>query len=193
MKRSRESEEDCDTISDSPYAPSIAQSDVGIRHVSKITELDSAVSDTDDENGVAMKCFLPPHREPLIFNSYEEYESHYRSFHTHRCLDCRKNFPSEHLLNVHIEEWHDPLVVVKRDRGEHTVCITLAIDIQRVLIEALPVFLFRRGVREEVLDTSETPHALDRQACLSEKLFLRYNQGWHRWQTITVERCARPQ
>ncbi|KAG6004872.1 hypothetical protein E4U21_000648 [Claviceps maximensis] len=79
-------------------------------------------SDTEDEasHRTTMKCFLPPHREPLAFKTYQEYESHYNTFHTNRCLECRKNFPSEHLLSVHIEESHDPLVRIKRDRGEHT-------------------------------------------------------------------------
>ncbi|KAK0389448.1 hypothetical protein NLU13_3023 [Sarocladium strictum] len=120
MKRSRESEEDSALEPDSLDASSTEQPYFGRRPVPKITELDTAVLEDDEETGVDMKCFLPPHKEPLTFNSYEEYESHYRSYHTHRCLDCRKNFPSEHLLNVHIEECHDPLVIVKRDRGEHT-------------------------------------------------------------------------
>lgn len=83
-------------------------------------------SDTGDEasHRTTMKCSLPPHRELLAFNSYQEYESHYNTFHTNRCLECRKNFPSEHLLSVHIEESHDPLVRVKRDKGEHTVSKT---------------------------------------------------------------------
>lgn len=68
-----------------------------------------------------MRCNLPPHREPLAFKTYDEYEVHYNKSHTNRCLECRKNFPSEHLLNVHIEECHDPLVTVKREKGEHTV------------------------------------------------------------------------
>ncbi|KAJ4262199.1 hypothetical protein NW757_000464 [Fusarium falciforme] len=67
-----------------------------------------------------MRCNLPPHREPLAFKTYDEYEVHYNKSHTNRCLECRKNFPSEHLLNVHIEECHDPLVTVKREKGEHT-------------------------------------------------------------------------
>lgn len=71
-----------------------------------------------------MKCSLPPHKEPFTFTSYGEYEAHYIKFHTHRCLECQKNMPSEHLLSVHIEECHDPLVVVRRDKGEHTVCLT---------------------------------------------------------------------
>ncbi|KAG5982086.1 hypothetical protein E4U55_002300 [Claviceps digitariae] len=79
-------------------------------------------SDNQDEAShyYTIKCSLPPHREPLAFISYQEYESHYNNFHTNRCLECRKNFPSEHLLSVHIEEFHDPLVRVKRDKGEHT-------------------------------------------------------------------------
>ncbi|KAM5351544.1 hypothetical protein ACJ41O_004267 [Fusarium nematophilum] len=67
-----------------------------------------------------MRCTLPPHREHLAFKSYDEYEVHYQKSHTNRCLECHKNFPSEHLLNVHIEEYHDPLVSVKREKGEHT-------------------------------------------------------------------------
>ena len=93
----------------------------------KIVELDSAIlaSPSAPQQGQqrqsTMKCSLPPHREGLAFTSYAEYESHYRKAHTNRCVECRKNFPSEHLLNVHIEECHDSFVAVKRERGEHTV------------------------------------------------------------------------
>ncbi|KAG6039250.1 hypothetical protein E4U19_006512 [Claviceps sp. Clav32 group G5] len=85
---------------------------------SLLLDLDLEDEEASDRN--VMKCFLPPHREPIAFKSHEEYESHYASVHTNRCLECRKNFPSEHLLSVHIEEWHDPLVRIKRDKGEHT-------------------------------------------------------------------------
>ncbi|KAK3380031.1 hypothetical protein B0T24DRAFT_647383 [Lasiosphaeria ovina] len=84
----------------------------------KIKELDPE-SITKD-NGVEMRCSLPPHKEPRTFSSYEEYETHYRSEHMNRCLECRKNFPSGHLLGVHIEDFHDSFVAVKRERGEHT-------------------------------------------------------------------------
>ncbi|KAJ6446363.1 zinc finger domain-containing protein [Purpureocillium lavendulum] len=67
-----------------------------------------------------MRCSLPPHKSAISFGSYGEYEAHYHQFHTNRCLECNKNFPSDHLLSVHIEEWHDPLVKVRRDKGEHT-------------------------------------------------------------------------
>lgn len=129
MKRSREPEEDAVGDPRESTDRRTPDQDGYSRHAAKITGLDIAVTDEDDEDSgqpVAMQCSLPPHKEPLKFKSYEEYETHYHSFHTNRCLDCRKNFPSEHLLNVHIEEWHDPLVVVKRDRGEHTVSLKIA-------------------------------------------------------------------
>jgi hypothetical protein len=114
MKRSRELEEDLDSDSEQTNA------EPPLRPVSKVTQLESAIG--DEEDTIAMRCNLPPHKEPLAFSSYDEYEVHYNKSHTNRCLECHKNFPSEHLLNVHIEEYHDPLVIVKREQGEHTVC-----------------------------------------------------------------------
>ncbi|VUC28299.1 unnamed protein product [Clonostachys rosea] len=113
MKRSREPEEAIESGSDA---------EVSLRPAVKYTELDSTVEsgDEDDHNSVAMRCSLPPHAEPLKFTTYGDYETHYSKFHTNRCLECRRNFPSQHLLGLHIEEFHDPLVVIKRDNGEHT-------------------------------------------------------------------------
>lgn len=79
------------------------------------------------ESGVAhhtteMICSLPPHRQTVSFASYEEYEIHYNKSHVNRCHKCTKNFPTEHFLNLHIEETHDALVSVKKERGERTVC-----------------------------------------------------------------------
>lgn len=72
-----------------------------------------------------MRCSLPPHRETLSFTSYEDYEIHYIKDHVNRCSDCSKNFPAGHLLNLHIEENHDPLAAARRARGEKTVSSTL--------------------------------------------------------------------
>ncbi|CAM1505574.1 Fc.00g112110.m01.CDS01 [Cosmosporella sp. VM-42] len=119
MKRSREPEHYLDSDSHRADANHSTDSNVAIRHVTKITELDTSAVE-DEEDSVAMRCSLPPHREVLIFKSYDEYESHYNKSHMNRCLECRKNFPTEHLLGVHIEECHDPLVLVKREKGEHT-------------------------------------------------------------------------
>nr|XP_036578275.1 C2H2 type zinc finger domain protein [Colletotrichum truncatum]KAF6785476.1 C2H2 type zinc finger domain protein [Colletotrichum truncatum] len=67
-----------------------------------------------------MKCSLPPHKEAISFKSYDEYETHYIKAHMNRCLECGRNLPSEHLLNVHHEECHDSFAAVRRERGEHT-------------------------------------------------------------------------
>jgi hypothetical protein len=118
MKRSREPEEYLES------AVRTDDADTVVRPNPKIVEIDSAV--TDDSLAISdgtMRCSLPPHKEPLSFQSYSEFEAHYNSFHTNRCHECRKNFPSEHLLGVHIEECHDPLVIVRREKGEHTVCL----------------------------------------------------------------------
>ncbi|KOS19282.1 Zinc finger protein 511 [Escovopsis weberi] len=115
MKRSREPEEHLEpgageTQCDEPPA------DEQPRHVKTPT------IDDGDEDGpeFAMRCSLPPHREAIGFRSYGDYEAHYQRDHTNRCLECRRNFPTEHLLGIHIEECHDPLARVARERGEHT-------------------------------------------------------------------------
>ncbi|KAK3375172.1 hypothetical protein B0H63DRAFT_482070 [Podospora didyma] len=83
----------------------------------KFTELEP---ETASVSSVNMRCSLPPHKEALVFSSYDEYEAHYRNQHGNRCHECRRNFPSAHFLDLHIEEMHDSFLAVKRERGEHT-------------------------------------------------------------------------
>ncbi|KAI9646712.1 hypothetical protein NHQ30_004709 [Ciborinia camelliae] len=81
----------------------------------------SKIFHIDQESGESlsvMRCSLPGHHRTLSFLSYDDYEVHYKKSHMNRCLECRKNFPSEHFLNLHIEENHDALVSVRKDRGE---------------------------------------------------------------------------
>jgi hypothetical protein len=124
MKRSREPEEelrttDCPTVANSEEKGSTVSQTTHV-HVSKITELDESAAD-ESSSLPAMKCLLPGHIEPLVFQSYAEYEVHYAKSHTNRCNECKKNFPSDHLLNIHIEECHDAFAAVLREKGEHTV------------------------------------------------------------------------
>ncbi|KAL9489408.1 hypothetical protein ACSS6W_001685 [Trichoderma asperelloides] len=120
MKRSREAEEHLELDPQVGDSPHLADVEVDLRPVSKIAGLDSAIEDEEAE--FVMRCSLPPHKEPVGFRFYDEYETHYHNFHTNRCIECRKNFPTDHLLNVHIEECHDPLARVAREKGEHTGC-----------------------------------------------------------------------
>ncbi|KAH0366547.1 hypothetical protein KCU65_g5205, partial [Aureobasidium melanogenum] len=82
----------------------------------KYTHLDSSTPGTTN---TAITCTLPPHH-PIKFTTYDDYEVHYHKAHSFRCIECAKNFPSEHFLSLHIAERHDPLNRVKRDRGEKT-------------------------------------------------------------------------
>ncbi|RKF54847.1 putative c2h2 type zinc finger domain protein [Erysiphe neolycopersici] len=85
----------------------------------KFIELDQ---DKLDVNNIApapmMCCNLPPHRDTLKFKSFEEYNVHYIKEHTNRCLECFRNFPTNHLLSLHIEENHNTLFVIKKERGD---------------------------------------------------------------------------
>lgn len=64
-------------------------------------------------------CSLPPH-SLQSFTSYEEHDIHYQKYHVNRCSDCSKNFPTEHFLNLHIAENHDPIRDARKERGEKT-------------------------------------------------------------------------
>ncbi|KAG8161435.1 hypothetical protein KVR01_008422 [Diaporthe batatas] len=111
MKRSREPEED--------YLPSsTTEQDVEIVPVSKFLGLD--VADNSQSTPILdFACSLPGHGPGLRFPSYEEYESHYHKAHENRCIDCRKNFPSSHMLNLHIGEFHDALTELRKEKGEN--------------------------------------------------------------------------
>jgi hypothetical protein len=65
-------------------------------------------------------CTLPPscNYRPIHFRTIKEYESHYNSLHVNVCLVCKKVFPSQRLLELHLTEFHDPLSAARRDRGE---------------------------------------------------------------------------
>ncbi|KAK4106098.1 hypothetical protein N658DRAFT_389780, partial [Parathielavia hyrcaniae] len=133
MKRSREPEEshreDVAAVGANTRASAAGHGNDRLTHNSncageasppaaKIPELD--LSDNGDGRDIRMRCSLPPHKEPVIFSSYDEYETHYRGQHTNRCVDCRKNFPSAHLLGLHIEETHDSFAQLRREKGERT-------------------------------------------------------------------------
>ncbi|KAK7717347.1 hypothetical protein SLS64_002837 [Diaporthe eres] len=110
MKRSREPEEDCEPSS-------TTEQDVTIVPVSKFVGLDTDDSHSDTTTDI--KCSLPGHGPGMRFATYQDYESHYHQAHSNRCLDCRKNFPSSHILNLHIREFHDALTELRKEKGDH--------------------------------------------------------------------------
>lgn len=78
--------------------------------------------DTSSQNHKpVIYCSLAPHARSLPFLSYEDYEIHYLKDHSNRCSDCNKNFPTQHFLQLHIGENHDPINEARRAKGEKTV------------------------------------------------------------------------
>ncbi|KAL9134169.1 MAG: hypothetical protein Q9175_004647 [Cornicularia normoerica] len=77
---------------------------------------------TSDERSTpaVMKCSLPPHHDTISFSTFEEFEIHYAKEHAHRCSGCRKNFPTEHFLGLHISENHDPMIEARRAKEQKT-------------------------------------------------------------------------
>lgn len=92
-------------------------------HSPKYLHISDYPSRTTD---AVMKCSLPPHREILAFSTFEDFEIHYAKEHANRCSECRKNFPTNHFLELHIGENHDPLSEARRARGEKTVRVQVS-------------------------------------------------------------------
>jgi hypothetical protein len=81
------------------------------------TDDDSTEDEQTDSSGIA--CALPPHtREPLVFTNRSEFYEHYYATHIFVCDACNATLPDEHFLNLHFAEYHDPINLVKKDRGE---------------------------------------------------------------------------
>lgn len=115
MKRSRDEFDNDDSLSPalqgSPVSsPEDSSGAVKIVHLSQ-----EAASPTE-----VMRCSLAGHPE-LSFANYDEYESHYNQSHLWKCAECRHNFPSEHYLGLHIEEHHDSMIQIRKERGEKIV------------------------------------------------------------------------
>lgn len=43
------------------------------------------------------------------FDSLSRYEAHYNSTHRNVCSQCKRVLPSNYLLDVHLQEWHDSM------------------------------------------------------------------------------------
>ncbi|KAL7992834.1 hypothetical protein Chor_017090 [Crotalus horridus] len=81
----------------------------------------------------AQTCFLFPCRTSefscqiggcsQVFNTLESYEHHYNMLHRNVCSSCKRSFPSTHLLDVHILEWHDSLFQIMAEKQNMYQCL----------------------------------------------------------------------
>lgn len=142
MKRSREPEADSYVaLIGGDDAEANTDSSADTAPAAKIVELDPR-----SNSGVDMKCSLPPHKEILIFKTYEEFESHYSKAHSYRCLECGRNLPSAYMLDLHHEECHDTFLALKREKGEHTVSTNSQNDREKHQADMYIVLMFRGRV-----------------------------------------------
>lgn len=51
-----------------------------------------------------------------VFDTLEGYEHHYNTLHRNVCSFCKRSFPSGHLLDIHISEWHDSLFQIMAEK-----------------------------------------------------------------------------
>ncbi|XP_072347450.1 zinc finger protein 511 [Scyliorhinus torazame] len=58
-----------------------------------------------------------------LFDTLENYEHHYNTFHRNVCSSCKRSFPSSHLLNIHILEWHDSLFQILTAKQNMYICL----------------------------------------------------------------------
>ncbi|KAF9138635.1 hypothetical protein BG015_002314 [Linnemannia schmuckeri] len=69
---------------------------------------------------VAQACHYGSCHGEKTFSSAAMYEHHFDTNHRHICQTCKKAFPGEKWLVLHIREVHDVLVRIQRERGERT-------------------------------------------------------------------------
>jgi len=53
------------------------------------------------------------------------YEMHYNTLHRYVCSSCRRCFPTQHLLDLHLDEWHDAMFELK-STSQKMVCFIFA-------------------------------------------------------------------
>ncbi|KAK2099359.1 hypothetical protein P7K49_024810 [Saguinus oedipus] len=53
-----------------------------------------------------------------VFDALDDYEHHYHTLHRNVCSFCKRAFPSGHLLDAHILEWHDSLFQILSERQD---------------------------------------------------------------------------
>ncbi|XP_047208298.1 zinc finger protein 511 [Girardinichthys multiradiatus] len=59
----------------------------------------------------------------VVFSTLDEYEHHYNSLHRHVCCSCRRSLPSAHLLDIHLQEWHDSLFIILAQKQDMYLCL----------------------------------------------------------------------
>ncbi|KAJ8361624.1 hypothetical protein SKAU_G00181490 [Synaphobranchus kaupii] len=65
-----------------------------------------------------------------LFDTLEGYEHHYSSLHRHVCSSCKRSFPSDRLLDIHILEWHDSYFQIMAEKQNMYQCLVEGCDLK---------------------------------------------------------------
>ncbi|KAL4641088.1 zinc finger protein 511 isoform X1 [Arapaima gigas] len=96
--------------------------DGDVRRHLYLQDVASSVSDFSQAPTVSeFRCHISGCQQ--LFNTLESYEHHYSSVHRHVCSGCKRHFPSNHLLDVHILEWHDSLFQIMAEKQNMYQCL----------------------------------------------------------------------
>ncbi|OWB64626.1 binding protein [[Candida] boidinii] len=68
----------------------------------------------------SIKCTLTPKciKENIILSSQDQFEIHYLTNHSNICSICHKRFPNERILELHIDENHNPFNDLRILKGD---------------------------------------------------------------------------
>jgi hypothetical protein len=93
------------------------------------TELDPKQQKCEDKDGEDLyeeeKYNLFPCQAPGCsdhFETIKKYEEHYHAKHWHVCSQCKKTYPTEFLLGLHVQECHDMFFKVKSEKQPMFEC-----------------------------------------------------------------------
>ncbi|KAF2466337.1 uncharacterized protein BDR25DRAFT_152776, partial [Lindgomyces ingoldianus] len=150
---------------ESPPQIRIVQADPGPNPTTDSTGTKAMKSVRPASSPTVARCTLPGHF-PARFTSYEHFENHYRKAHLNRCLECDKNFPDEHFLDLHIAENHDPIQRLRMERGEKTFrCILSTCDrvcstAEKRRLHCIDKHMFHRNYNFLVVDRGITKFSM---------------------------------
>ncbi len=75
-----------------------------------------------DKCGIFQKAHLWKKECKISCASLCRYEAHYNTVHRNVCSECRRTFPTNHLLEIHILEWHDSMFQLLADKQNMVGC-----------------------------------------------------------------------
>ncbi|XP_041116370.1 zinc finger protein 511-like isoform X2 [Polyodon spathula] len=91
------------------------------RHLYLQNAITSVADDTEKPKVSEFRCHIAGCSQ--LFDTLEGYEHHYNTFHRNVCSYCKRSFPSGHLLDIHILEWHDSLFQILAEKQNMYQCL----------------------------------------------------------------------